>query len=100
LHDPELFPQPDVFSPRRFLGDNGDQLAEVISEVFGSGRRVCPGRHFADSALWALLAAILATLDFSPAEGFLLDEVKYDNLTFRLVDVVMPIQCLILIVFS
>jgi cytochrome P450 len=97
LHDPELFPQPDVSNPHRFLGHDGGQLAKIISGVYGLGRRVCPGRHFADSTLWALLAAILATVDISPAEGFSPDKVKYDNLTFRFAAVIVSIQYITLI---
>ncbi|KAG6850397.1 hypothetical protein H0H93_013952, partial [Arthromyces matolae] len=60
LHD---CPEPEEFLPERYLtGINYPDPREV---VFGFGRRICPGRHFAETGIWMVLANIIATLDIS-----------------------------------
>ncbi|KAI0634619.1 cytochrome P450 [Trametes polyzona] len=67
LHDPERFPDPERFEPERFLKDgqlNPDVL-DPADVAFGYGRRICPGRHFADASLFILTATVLHTLSIS-----------------------------------
>ena len=79
--------QPDSFIPERYL-DPESSLPDPREVVFGFGRRsakkkhissvirlkynpvpnrVCPGRHFAETSAWYLMANMLATLDISPS---------------------------------
>jgi cytochrome P450 len=51
----EWAPRPNASDPR--------------SAAFGFGRRVCPGSHLADQALFAGVASILATFYVAPAHG-------------------------------
>ncbi|WP_394828822.1 cytochrome P450 [Pendulispora albinea] len=44
---PEVYPDPDVFRPERFLGDGEKQLPRGAYLPFGEGPRVCAGNHFA-----------------------------------------------------
>ncbi|CDO68741.1 hypothetical protein BN946_scf184989.g7 [Trametes cinnabarina] len=70
LHDPEVFPEPDVFRPERFLGEDGKPRSDVLdpgSVAFGFGRRICPGQHFAEDALFIAIASLLHVFDFSHA---------------------------------
>ncbi|KAF8550955.1 cytochrome P450 [Imleria badia] len=70
LHDPDVFPEPHVFRPERFLTSDGQINKDVIDPrqlVFGYGRRLCPGREFAMSSLFIKFACILATLNVRPA---------------------------------
>jgi len=70
LHDPDVFPEPHVFRPERFLTPDGQINKDVIDPrqlVFGYGRRLCPGREFAMSSLFIKFACILATLNVRPA---------------------------------
>ncbi|KZT00608.1 cytochrome P450 [Laetiporus sulphureus 93-53] len=69
LHDECLYPKPDTFNPQRFadLDSEAADLADPRKAVFGFGRRICPGRRFADASIWLAIASIVATLDISRA---------------------------------
>ncbi|KAF9262030.1 cytochrome P450 [Marasmius fiardii PR-910] len=65
--DGRVYSNPNKFDPARYLpmlsGGKGEPL---FTAVFGFGPRICPGRYFADSALWNAMACILATLEIVP----------------------------------
>ncbi|KAJ8462758.1 hypothetical protein ONZ51_g10697 [Trametes cubensis] len=69
LHDPELYPNPDAFIPERFLKDGkmNQDVFDPASIAFGAGRRVCPGRHFAEDSLFINIASMLHVFDIVPA---------------------------------
>lgn len=43
--DERIYPEPDLFKPERFLGENKQR--DPSSIAFGFGARICPGRHLA-----------------------------------------------------
>ncbi|KAL0576856.1 hypothetical protein V5O48_005121 [Marasmius crinis-equi] len=62
LHDKEMYPEPHKFIPDRYIVDgklNFDNARDPTAVAFGFGRRVCPGRHMAYSAVWLAIASIL-----------------------------------------
>ncbi|KAJ8501509.1 hypothetical protein ONZ45_g12126 [Pleurotus djamor] len=65
LHDQNVYDSPGEFTPERFLGPQAEADPRVHS--FGYGKRVCPGRHLAESLLWLSLASILTVFDILPA---------------------------------
>ncbi|CAA7262429.1 unnamed protein product [Cyclocybe aegerita] len=65
LHDPEVYPNPNEFNPDRFNGSDVE-MEKVKDLVFGFGRRVCPGRYFAEATLFAIVATTLATCNVLP----------------------------------
>ena len=59
--DPDVYPEPEVFKPERFLNANGTLRDGVaLTSVFGFGKRVCPGRHFVDKTLFIVAATVLS----------------------------------------
>ncbi|TCD61769.1 hypothetical protein EIP91_007971 [Steccherinum ochraceum] len=60
LHDKTEYADPDDFNPSRFL-PNGDcpPAPDPARAAFGFGRRICPGRFFADDQLFITIASIL-----------------------------------------
>jgi cytochrome P450 len=59
--DPDVYPEPEVFKPERFLYPNGTLRDDAtLTSVFGFGKRVCPGRHYVDATLFIVAATVLS----------------------------------------
>ncbi|KAG1789067.1 cytochrome P450 [Suillus plorans] len=65
--DPEVYPDPDVFKPQRWMNDQGELRDDITFFVYGFGRRICPGIHLANRSVWInsvlLFWAFQLTLD-------------------------------------
>ncbi|KAI0646477.1 CyP450 monooxygenase [Trametes meyenii] len=65
--DPTEYPNPEEFRPERFLDP---KVRDPATFVFGAGRRVCAGRHFANASLFIVVASVLHTLKIeAPLDG-------------------------------
>ncbi|KAI5119817.1 hypothetical protein M0805_006950 [Coniferiporia weirii] len=74
LHDPEVYPDPDAFKPERHLstyqGGPDTKLSRDPRKIaFGFGRRVCPGKHVATSAVFTAVSSILASFNIQKTIG-------------------------------
>ncbi|KAG0700273.1 cytochrome P450 [Suillus ampliporus] len=67
-HDATKYPAPFEFKPERFFTPSGDLNDDLVTPVWGWGRRICVGRHVADASLWSAIASMLAVFDFSKAK--------------------------------
>jgi len=54
---PELYPEPEVFRPERFLGKRPDPYEWI---PFGGGVRRCPGTAFAPYQMKMVVATVLS----------------------------------------
>ena len=69
LHDPRLYPDPEEFKPERFLNKDGTVRDDpTLSLAFGVGKRICPGRHFVDAAIFIVTASILSVFTVAKAK--------------------------------
>ncbi|KAL1962244.1 hypothetical protein VTN77DRAFT_9900 [Rasamsonia byssochlamydoides] len=63
-HDPKTYHDPMAFKPERFLSVDGHlPEPDPHSLAFGFGRRICPGRELADSAVYLSIAQSLAVFN-------------------------------------
>lgn len=69
LHDPDVYPEPEVFRPDRFLASDGTFIEDpLVRAAFGFGRRLCPGRFLANDTLWAVVVSVLSVLTVGKAK--------------------------------
>ncbi|KAI0767399.1 cytochrome P450, partial [Fomes fomentarius] len=68
MHDPEVFEDPETFRPERYIKDGAlnPSVRDPAAFTFGFGRRICPGRYFAEAAMFINVAAALHVFDISP----------------------------------
>ncbi|KAJ3552999.1 hypothetical protein NM688_g3851 [Phlebia brevispora] len=67
LHDPAEYPEPERFNPDRFMLDGAlNPKVREPTVAFGSGRRICPGRHHAKEMLSLMMASILHVFSVEP----------------------------------
>ncbi|KIP07466.1 hypothetical protein PHLGIDRAFT_13173 [Phlebiopsis gigantea 11061_1 CR5-6] len=70
MHNETIYSEPFAFKPERFLPVTAGGLGEpdCVPTVFGYGRRICPGMHLAESALWIYAATMFAVVDITPVK--------------------------------
>ncbi|GBE89649.1 Multifunctional cytochrome P450 monooxygenase af510 [Sparassis crispa] len=68
-HDQQIYKNPEIFCPERFLPVPAGHGEPHLDVAFGFGRRICPGRYFADNSAWLVLVTVLATLNISKVVG-------------------------------
>ncbi|KAJ7621451.1 cytochrome P450 [Roridomyces roridus] len=72
FHDPDLFDDPETFSPERsLLTENGTKPGVDGSDLrhnlpFGVGRRICPGIHLAQHSINLNTVNLIWAFQFSP----------------------------------
>ena len=68
LHDPEIYPDPEEFKPERFLNEDGTVRDDpALTLAFGVGKRICPGRHFADATHFIVASSVLSVFNVTKA---------------------------------
>ncbi|KAF8219321.1 cytochrome P450 [Tricholoma matsutake] len=69
LHDEKVYPEPFEFKPERFMkdGELDPTVRDPAHAAFGFGRRICPARYMAFSAVWIAIASLIAAFDIKKA---------------------------------
>ncbi|KAJ3561433.1 hypothetical protein NP233_g10196 [Leucocoprinus birnbaumii] len=99
LHDPKIYRDPEDFNPERYLKPDGQLNREVRdpTSAFGFGRRICPGRFFADNFLFIIIAHTLAVFDVKPGLDEFGNEIKFKpDVTGGLVSQPLTFPCRII----
>lgn len=73
LHDETVYENPFEFSPDRFIDKATGKLDFTRARdpghaCWGFGRRICPGRYVAFSAVWLAIASLIYVFDFEKAK--------------------------------
>jgi cytochrome P450 len=69
LHDPEAYPEPDKFKPERFLNEDGTVRDDpALTLVFGTGKRICPGRHLVEATIFLVTSSVLSVFNVTKAK--------------------------------
>ncbi|KAI0724643.1 cytochrome P450 monooxygenase, partial [Fomitopsis betulina] len=68
-HSDDIYGDPEAFRPERFLEKNllAVHSSDPSNIIFGHGRRLCPGRLFAETTVFLAISNMLATLDIKKA---------------------------------
>ncbi|PVF93570.1 cytochrome P450 [Serendipita vermifera] len=69
LTDPNVWGDPDVFRPERWLEPNASHLPNPFLTLFGWGLRICPGMHLAERVIFHLVATTVSLYKIVPLEG-------------------------------
>ncbi|XP_028026792.1 cytochrome P450 6B2-like [Bombyx mandarina] len=67
--DPEYFPEPELFKPERFYGEEKKNIRPFTYLPFGDGPRICIGMRFAKMQILAGLVTILKKYTVQLADG-------------------------------
>ena len=79
--DPDRYPNPELFEPRRHLTDDLDASASALHPDwkkrdhfhYGFGRRLCQGIFVAESSLYITIARVLWAFNIQRQPGCPLD---------------------------
>ena len=77
-HDPRFWDAPDEYIPERFMPQADGSPAAALTSTsfipFGTGYRRCPGKRFAETAVWLYVTRIMQRYHLAPPGGIPLSE--------------------------
>ncbi|KAF7362830.1 Cytochrome P450 monooxygenase 67 [Mycena venus] len=99
LHDPDVYEDPNEFNPDRFIAKSTTHAApDPARAAFGFGRRICPGRYFADDSIWIAMSSILHVFSIDePAGGIEESHIRWSSGLVRYVSCMWRSQFLTIV---
>lgn len=82
-HDPDIYPNPDVFDPERFSDENKKTRDSAAFIPFGIGPRSCIGMRFALIEIKLFLSSILLKYRFVPCEKTPVSNFSYFQVIYK-----------------
>ncbi len=77
--EPDIFPEPEMFRPERFLNPDGKSLRKIEEFVpFSLGKRSCMGESLAKMELFMIFATLIKRFKFSVKPGVPLPSLETD----------------------
>jgi cytochrome P450 len=80
---PEVFPEPDEFTPERFTPEARAALPKGAYIPFGGGRRICIGKRFGQLVVKAVATSLLQRFEFELQPDYALTVDKLPTLSPR-----------------
>ncbi|KAI1736981.1 cytochrome P450 [Xylaria scruposa] len=77
-HNPQLYPNPEQFDPKRWMDIDERKKAEKTFAPFSKGARICVGMHLAWAGLYMLVAEIVPRYDLS-FDAAAYDDIKWSS---------------------
>ncbi|KDR68481.1 hypothetical protein GALMADRAFT_231148 [Galerina marginata CBS 339.88] len=77
-HNSSKYDKPETFNPDRFFDREGNLPKEHDLYAFGFGRRICPGRYFASSTVWLVIASVLQTFHIEQKKDVLGNDIPLE----------------------
>ncbi|CAI0418217.1 unnamed protein product [Linum tenue] len=91
--DPEVWANPDEFSPERFLQGKVEKGFQANGfAAFGGGRRMCPGSNLAFTVICYAVAAMVQCFDWKVADGE--DGVRMEASLGMTMSLAKPLVCI------
>lgn len=80
LHDEKVYPKSNEFLPERFM-QRGDESTprDPRDLVFGFGRRICPGQHFANAFIFLVVSRMIALIRIVPDDKTKATSIQWQN---------------------
>lgn len=66
--DPDIYPEPEVFKPERFIRDGKFTVTDTFMQ-FGIGKRMCIGNLLARMELFLFFSNMMNNFEFNMPEG-------------------------------
>ncbi|KAG0705212.1 cytochrome P450 [Suillus ampliporus] len=78
--DAEVYPEPYVFKPQRWINDEGRLRDDLTFCFYGFGRRICPGQHLANRSMFINLVLVLWAFQLTLDPTKPLDDMGFMNI--------------------
>lgn len=91
--DPEVWAEPEVFMPERFLDREVDFRGRAFEFIpFGSGRRACPGMPLAVTVAPMVLASLLHEFEWRLPDGMVPGDVDLSDRFGAALELAVPLR--------